>query len=97
MVFFLQHPLKDQLVAVDAALALGRAEGAVAPGLEELLHRQGLGVDAAPDPAPALAPGQTFAGRHDVPADGLAPVRGLEVEMARSAVMWMYLALATSL
>ena len=47
----LQHPLKDQLVAVDAALALGRAEGAVAPGLEELLHRQGLGVHGAPHTA----------------------------------------------
>lgn len=77
----LQHPLKDQLVALDAALTLGRAEGTVAPGLEELLHRQGLGIDAAPDAAPAFAPGQTLAGRHDVPADGLAAVFGLEVEV----------------
>ena len=62
-------------------VTLGRAEGTVAPGLEELLHRQGLGIDAAPDAAPAFAPGQTLAGRHDVPADGLAAVFGLEVEV----------------
>ena len=55
MVFFLQHPLKDQLVAVDAALALGRAEGAVAPGLEELLHGQGLGR-TRPGPGPRPGP-----------------------------------------
>ena len=43
--------------------------------------RVGNGVDAAPDAAPAFAPGQTLAGRHDVPADGLAAVFGLEVEV----------------
>ena len=73
----LQHPLKDQLVALDAALTLGGAEGTVAPGLEELLHWQGLGVDAAPDAAPAFAPGQTLAGRHDVRPMALPRYSGL--------------------
>ena len=73
----LQNTKKNQLVALDAALTLGGAEGTVAPGLEELLHWQGLGVDAAPDAAPAFAPGQTLAGRHDVRPMALPRYSGL--------------------
>ena len=36
----LQHPLKDQLVALDAALTLGGAEGAVARSEEHTSELQ---------------------------------------------------------
>lgn len=57
------------------------AQGSVAPCLEELLHRQSLVVHLAAHPAPAFAPGQTLAGEQDVPAQRLAAVGGLQVEM----------------
>jgi len=38
-------------------------------------------VDGAPHAALALAPGQPLAGQHDVPAQCLAAVLGLEVEV----------------
>ena len=70
---FLQHPLKNELAGQPRGLVLlGGAQQAVAFGLEELLHGQGLGVDGAPHPATALAPGQAFTAGHDVPAQCFA-------------------------